>query len=166
MSDARGRANRKLYHAAILTRMLEAELAQEQYPASVVLEAAGPAIRGHLLDAYGWFLLELAEVIALPERPPHSVAELAEPADGQAVELAPDSDWMRGELIELKRLEQSGWLAALQAPVPTMGSATPGFQADNLLAVTAQEWSLEQLRQWHKELEALIDRLSHGLDEW
>ncbi|MEM0955494.1 MAG: DUF6586 family protein [Pseudomonadota bacterium] len=163
MSGCRGRANRKLYHAAILLHMLESELTREHYPANIVLDATAPAIRQHLLGALGWFLLELAEVQSLPEHPPESVKSLqvdfglAEP--------------LRGELIEISGLEQSGWLAELQATPPESGAVQtpPGGAAPggaNLLVVAQQSWSAEQLRSWYSALEGMIDRLGHGLDEW
>ena len=155
MSTCRGRANEKLYHAAILMRMLSAELAREELPARVVLEAAGLAVRQHLLDAYGWFLLELAGVSDFPAQPPHSVDSL-QASYGLAEPL-------RGELVELRVAEREGWLGQLQA-VPGGRPAVTG--GGNLLPVAEQSWSEEQLRGWHDLLADLIDRLGHGLDEW
>ncbi len=155
MSSARSLANQKLYHAIILIRMLDAELAREELPAARVLEAVGLAVRRHLLEAYGWFLLELAEINDLPTEPPLAIAELEQRYD------LPEP--RRGELVELAQLEREGWLAALQAPPqPTRSSAASA----NLLAVAEQPWSQEGLRQWHDLLADLIDRMSHGLDEW
>jgi hypothetical protein len=158
VSDGLGRANRKLYHASILLQMLERELAREYYPASIVLEAAAPAIRLHLLDALGWFLLELAEVSNLPEAPPHSVAALKDQCKLQ--------EPIRGELVEIGNLEQQGWLKALQSEPLRPGASQPAAGGANLLAVADQAWSLEQLRQWATAVDELIDRLGHGLDEW
>ncbi len=152
----RGLANRKLYHAAILVRMLNAELSREDLPAQVVLEAAGLAIRQHLLEAYGWFLLGLAGVEDARQGPPAGITALqrdyglAEP--------------LRGELVELQQLERQGWLAELLAP-PAAAAAAPVAAADQL-AVTEQAWSESQLQAWHDSLAALIDRMADGLDEW
>ncbi len=155
MSTARGLANQKLYHASILIRMLGAELAREELPAARVLEAVGLAVRRHLLEAYGWFLLELADISDLPAEPPLTIAELE-----QHYGLA---EPRRGELVELGQMEQAGWLAALQAqPAPTRSTAGNA----SLLAVAEQPWSEQGLRQWHDALADAIDRLGHGLDEW
>ncbi|MEE4189945.1 MAG: DUF6586 family protein [Halieaceae bacterium] len=163
MSSARGLANQKLYHAAILIRMLGAELAREELPAARVLEAVGLAVRRHLLEAYGWFLLELADVSELPAEPPSSIAEL-EQRYGR-------SDPRRGELVELERLEGEGWLASLLAPPGrSRGSAASraaGTAASgDLLAVAEQAWSREGMALWHDSLAELIDQMGHGLDEW
>ena len=158
MSGCRGRANRKLYHAAIVLHMAETELAREHYPAKIVLDAAAPAIRLHLLEAFGWFLLELADVQDLPAQPPASMAELAA--------QFPLKEPLRGELIEIRNLEHTGWLAALQAPPPDAGSTQTAPGGANLLVLAEQAWSIEQLRQWYAALDALIERLGHGLDEW
>ncbi|MDJ0878282.1 MAG: hypothetical protein QNI86_06695 [Halieaceae bacterium] len=155
MSSARSLANQKLYHAAILIRMLGPELAREDTPAARVLEAVGLAVRRHLLEAYGWFLLELAEISDLPAEPPLSIAELEQ---NHGI-----SEPRRGELVELGQLEQNGWLAALQArPEPTRSSSATA----NLLAVAEQTWSEEGLLRWHDSLADLIDQMGHGLDEW
>ncbi len=155
MSTCRSRANEKLYHAAILIRMLGAELAREELPARVVLEAVGQAVRHHLLDAYGWFLLELAEASDLPAEPPHDIDALR-----QLVAL---QEPLRGELVELTTLEQGGWLASLRALPTARGPASTG---GDLLVVAEQGWSEAQLREWHDQLADLIDRIGHGLDEW
>ncbi len=155
MSTARGLANQKLYHANILIRMLGAELAREELPAPRVLEAVGLAVRRHLLEAYGWFLLELADISELPAEPPLSIGALE-----QHYGLA---EPRRGELVELGQMEQGGWLAALQAE-PARTRSTAGNA--NLLALAEQPWSEQGLRQWHDSLADLIDRLGHGLDEW
>lgn len=159
MSSARGLANQKLYHATILIRMLGAELAREELPAARVLEAVGLAVRRHLLEAYGWFLLELADVSELPAEPPTSIAEL-EQRYGR-------SDPRRGELVELERLEGEGWLASLLAPPGRYrGAAASAAASGDLLAVAEQAWSREGMALWHDSLAELIDQMGHGLDEW
>ena len=157
MTAARALANQKLYYAAIHQRMLSAELAREDIPAAVLLEAVGQSVRQHLLDAYGWFLLELAEIEELPALPPHTVAEL--------LQQWPQQEPLRGELVELMGLEQTpGWLAELHLPVAQSvpGTAAP---ADTLVVVDAQ-WSQPQLEGWYNSLVALIERMSDSLDEW
>ena len=152
----RGLANRKLYHAAILVRMLAAELSREDLPAQVVLEAAGLAVRQHLLEAYGWFLLGLAGVDEPRHGPPAGIAALQRDYGLE--------EPLRGELVELGRLEREDWLADLLAPPPASVAGAP-VDPDRLSAVE-QGWSEVQLRAWHDELAALIDRISDGLDEW
>lgn len=50
-----------------------------------VLEAAfAPAVRLHLLNAYGWFLLAVVRFTPLPQQPPHSTVELPGPSLGIA----------------------------------------------------------------------------------
>ena len=136
--------------------MLAAELEREELPANVVLEAAGIAVREHLLEAYGWFLLELAGAGEPQGAPPRSVDAL--------VRLYGLSEPLRGELVELAQLEQRGWLGGLLAAPPATGAA-PQTRPDQL-SVVEQSWSPEQLRAWHDGLAEIIDRMAHGLDEW
>lgn len=154
--NLRGLANRKLYHASILIRMLGPELGREDLPAQVVLEAVGLAVRQHLLEAYGWFLLELAGVEDAGSSPPTSVAALQR-------DYALDEP-LRGELVELLQLESQGWLASLLSSPGVGGHATS--RDPDRLAVVEQSWSEDMLRNWYENLADLIDRLGHGLDEW
>ena len=113
-------------------------------------------MRQHLLEAYGWFLLELAGVDVAREAPPAGVAALQR-------DYGLDEP-LRGELVELLHLERQGWLAALLSP-PDVGLRTTPRDPDRL-AVVEYTWSEETLRSWHENLADLIDRLGHGLDEW
>src|SRR5690606_2772142 len=70
MSSPRGQANHGLYLARVLLAAWRRDLAAEDIPASVLAQAVGPAVRGHLLDAYGWFLLDLQKPAQLPATPP------------------------------------------------------------------------------------------------
>ena len=108
MAGALGLANQKLYHAAILIRLLSAEREREQVPFSVLMEAVGEPARCHLCAAYGWFLVALADPAVIPVEPPASVSELVE-----ALKL---HEPLRGELVELMQLERGGWLGGLLAP--------------------------------------------------
>ena len=137
--------------------MLDAELAREELPARVVLEAVGLAVRRHLLEAYGWFLLELAEADDLPSEPPLGMAGLRA---GWSLKQP-----LRGELVELDQLERQGWLAELLAPPSTSQGGRRDGGAD-LLPLAEAGWSETQLRDWHDQLAELIDRMGHGLDEW
>jgi hypothetical protein len=157
LNNARALANQKLYFANVLLQMLRAELLREELPAAVLLEAVGQSVRAQLLDAYGWFLLELAETGELPAQPPHSVAELRQSLD--------TSQPLRGELVELSNLENApGWLADLQALRP---QSPPGARhAADTLQLMEPQWSARELEQWSTALAALVDRMSDSLDEW
>lgn len=164
--NLRGLANRKLYHAAILLRMLAAELEREELPANVVLEAVGLAVREHLLEAYGWFLLELAGAEEPRGAPERGAPERGAPPCGvdALVREYGLAEPLRGELVELAQLERRGWLGELLA-VPTAAS-TAARSGPDQLQVVEQGWSLQQLRAWHDGLADIIDRMAHGLDEW
>lgn len=154
MNAALGLANQKLYHAAVLIRMLANERERQQVPLPVLLEAVGEAVRWHLRAGYGWFLLALADVDALPAEPPSDVAELV-----QSLGL---TEPLRGELVELRRMEGSGWLAALlETPRPGAMRRSGGE-----LSVAEAGADEAQFQRWHDELEKTIDRMSHGLEEW
>ena len=170
MSLARGRFNQKLYYAALQLRLLEAHSRDQQTQA--LLEAMGQSIQGHLMDAYGWLLLDIAALETHSEIPPRSLAQLdLEPADGV----------VRGEWVELRALEQdpASWLAALMAaPHHTVSAASgaAGVQAqrgqsdslavDVLASTAAVPWSLQTLKQWYGQMLALGERLGDSLDEW
>jgi len=157
LSSARALANQKLYFATVLLKMLRAELRREELPAAVLLEAVGQSVRAQLLDAYGWFLMELAEASELPAQPPHSVAELRDSLD--------PSQPLRGELVELSNLEKSpGWLANLQTVRPQ--SLPVGRNTADTLQMVESQWSTQELEQWSSALAALVDRMSDSLDEW
>lgn len=156
MGDALRFANQKLYHAAILTRMLSDERERERIPLSVLLEAVGEPARQHLQAAYGWFLVALAGPSELPDAPPRNVSDL--------VATFGLGDPLRGELVELRQLEASGWLAELLASAsPNVGG---GQRREGVVPLVAQAWDDSRLAEWRGQLEGLIDRLSHGLEEW
>lgn len=163
MSRARGLCNQKLYYAAVQLKGLGRALAEGTTPERVLLEAYGQAIQGHLQDAYGWFLLELAGATELSRNPPVNVSELR-----HDIALAAP---LRGELVELQALESRGdsWLARLlAAPHHRPGSPTPGTpQNRELLASSAGSlWSSAELESWYQSLVELTDRMGDSLDEW
>jgi hypothetical protein len=158
LSSARALANQKLYFASLHLHMLARELAREDVPASLLLEAVGQSVQTHLQDAYGWFLLELAAVDALPVTPPHSVAAL--------FAVHPQLDLRRGELIELQNLEQSAsWLQQLLTARATSSGAAQASHGVGL-AVVETLWNERQLQAWSEQLRAIIDRMSDSLEEW
>jgi hypothetical protein len=158
LSTARALANQKLHFAALHLRLLSSELARQDLPSQLLLEALGQSAQMHMQDAYGWFLLELAGIAELPATPPHSV--------GSAHATCPDLDLQRGELVELKNLEQrEGWLKQLLEPRGTSASPTRPDRAD-ILTTVESAWSEQQLQGWLHALGEIIERMSDSLDEW
>lgn len=153
MSSPRGQANHSLYLARLLLAAWERELAHEDTPATVLAQAWAPAVRGHLLDAYGWFLLELARPAEMPASLPVSVAQLPAAAPGKAVPA---------EITEFEQLEREGWLAALlQAPASRSVSRSSGSLAasvDGLPTPVA-------MATWAEQLDRAFARMGDLLDE-
>jgi hypothetical protein len=156
VASALGLANRKLYHASILLRLLDRELARADLPAAVLKEALGEAARLHLQASYAWFLVELVAPAELPPDPPRCVDLLIE---RYALE-----EPLRGELVELRRMEAAGWLGDLLAPAEAPAAASVGGFGE--LTVVNEDRDIGQLGVWHRDLEELMDRMSHGLEEW
>jgi hypothetical protein len=122
--------------------------------ASVTLtQAYHPAVRGHLMDAYGWFLLEITRPGGLPAKPPQGISELPEVAQGKA---------LPGEVLEFQRLEQTGWIADLLAGEAV---AQTSVSAGNL-ATGAPASGVEQVAGWGDQLQILFERMSDSLDEY
>ena len=158
MSSARAQANHGLYLAKILLGSWQAAVAAEELPVRTINQAFVPAVRGHLLDAYGWFLLELSGADSAAGKPPHSCKELADVVAGKAIP---------GEIREFQQLETDGWLAHLlsaqQRPAASPGgSRTPG----NLLVNAAEGLpDSDRMGEWLARLERLFERMSDSLDE-
>ncbi len=154
MHPALGRANQKLYHASILTRLFAAERERAEVPLSVLQDAVGEAARWHLRAAYGWLLVALADLDDVPAEPPASAESLLAGEPGEAA---------RGELVELRALEASGWLGDLLAP----GRPAPPKQAAGgaELRLVEAGGDEDQLRRWHDGIAELIDRMSQDLEE-
>ncbi|MEQ8801917.1 DUF6586 family protein [Haliea sp.] len=153
MSSLRGQANHGLYLARLLLRAWRRDLAAEDIPASVLAQAYGPAVRGHLLDAYGWFLLDLQKPAQLPATPPHSVTSLPPVAPGKAVPV---------EIAEFARLEQRGWLAEL---VQEPGAEQPRRSADSLAAPAANLPDPDSLQALAQQLDDAFTQAGDFLDE-
>tara|TARA_R110002110_G_scaffold107320_2_gene268460 strand:- start:30463 stop:30927 length:465 start_codon:yes stop_codon:yes gene_type:complete len=153
MSSLRGQANHGLYLASLLLGAWRRDLAAEDIPASVLAQAYGPAVRGHLLDAYGWFLLDLQKPAQLPATPPHSVPALPPVAPGKAVPV---------EITEFARLEQRGWLAEL---VQEPGAEQPRRSAASLAAPAANLPDPDHLQALAQRLDDAFARVGDFLDE-
>ncbi len=154
MSRGRARANHSLYLAKILLSAWRHESARESLPQRVLSQAFLPAVRLHLLDAYGWFLLDISGATDLPPEPPHSVTEMPAPPGGKAVP---------GEVREFQQLEQAGWLHDLQqALIESSGAVRP---SPGNLATAADFPDPSQAQGWADALGSCFDRMGDSLDE-
>ena len=153
MSSLRGQANHGLYLAQLLLAAWRRDLAAEDIPASVLAQAFGPGIRGHLLDAYGWFLLDLQKPAQPPATPPRSVTALAPVAPGKA---AP------AEIAEFARLEKEGWLAEL---LREPGAEKSRRSGSNLATPSTDLPDPESLLALAQLLEDTFSRMGDFLDE-
>ena len=84
MSSASGLANHSLYMARLLLNAGGDQPTQQRAESNILEAAFGPAVRLHLLDAYGWFLLAVVRLTPLPKQPPHSTLDLPELKQGIA----------------------------------------------------------------------------------
>lgn len=157
MTTARAQANHGLYLAKILLQSWQLTLAEGGLPARTLNQAFVPAVREHLLNAYGWFLLALGGANSAEGKPPHSWTELADVVAGKA---------LSGEIREFKQLEAEGWLAQLQAaPGPANGSSLARRTPGNLSVAAAELPDCAQMAEWLSRLEQLFERMSDSLDE-
>jgi len=159
VSTARARANHKLYLARIVLNAWSDALAAEQTPAKTLGQAFAGAAREHLVQAYGWFLLQISDPSTLPELPPRGCAELPRLADGKAVP---------GEIREFIQLESEGWIADLLAQSDEWGGARGGAGSSsiNLAAAAPDMHTPETFARWADQLDSLFERMSDSLDEY
>ncbi len=157
MSGARGLANQRLYHARVLLTAWQQELERAESPQLVLNQAFGEAVRVHLLRAYGWFLLELANETQLPGEPPASVSELTGVASSSLA-------LHRGELSEFQQLEQDGFVGAIQRGMP-LGTSVSRPLPGQIGRSTEDTYSLDTCRNWCDALESTMDRMSDSLAE-
>ncbi|RLA49405.1 MAG: hypothetical protein DRR04_00485 [Gammaproteobacteria bacterium] len=155
MSSARARANHGLYLAKIQLSGWRRALAAQDIPAVTITQAFLPAVREHLLAAYGWFLLEVSGSEQLTGQPPRGCAGLPDIAAGRAVP---------GEIREFHQLETQGWLAEIVSDHEVPVRATP--MQGNLAVAAPELTGCERAQQWIDNLEALFDRMSNSLDEY
>jgi len=153
LSSASGLANHSLYMARLLLNAWSDQLTQQRAESNILEAAFGPAVRLHLLDAYGWFLLAVVRLTPLPKQPPHSTSDLPKLSQGIAEP---------NEIAEYRELECDGWLAGLQA-MPEQGVERP--LPPGRLASTIGRLQVEDYTACSEELESLINRMSTGLDE-
>ncbi|HAN28179.1 MAG TPA: hypothetical protein DCP75_10760 [Haliea salexigens] len=153
MSSLRGQANHALYLGRILLQSWEQAQGAESLPAHLLAQAFGPAVRQHLLRAYGWFLLDLQKPAQLPAEPPACVAALPPTAPGKA---------QPAELTEFAQLEADGWLAPLlQEP----GTETPRRSEGSLAATASGLPDRTELQSIADRLDAAFSRMGDLLDE-
>lgn len=154
MSSPRGLANQALYLANVLLAAWRETLVREEIPAGIVDQAFYPAVRLHLLNAYGWFLLEVVDAEPPPDgSPPTCCAEVPPQPDGIA---------FSGELREFERLEREDWLGSLLSPPGRAPS--PARSPGNLAAASAGP-GLDDVVDWADRLERLISRMRDSLEE-
>jgi hypothetical protein len=154
MSGYRSQANHSLYLARIVSSAWRQAIDSEQIPVVTLAQAFDPAVRGHLVAAYGWFLLEITRPDPAPELPPRSCSELGVPAQGRV---------HPGEIREFQRLEADGWLRDLLRP--QAGAAGRVGQSGNL-AVAAAGPGPREFEAWGDTLQGFFERMSDSLDEY
>ncbi len=153
MSSARGQANHALYLARILLAAWQRDLESEAVAVTALTQSYLPAVRLHLANAYGWFLLEITRPGGLPESPPQCTADLPGVTEGKA---------LPGEIREFEQLEQSGWIGEMLAGESSRGSSS----SVGNLAVAAPAAGPEQGARWAGQLQDLFDRMGDSLDEY
>ena len=84
MSQAQSFANHCMYMASVVLESWRRAIAEEGKPLSVLTASFGPAVRLHLLDAYGWQLLACNRVTSMPTKPPHRAVDVPPLANGIA----------------------------------------------------------------------------------
>ena len=153
MSQAQSFANHSMYMASVVLESWRSAIAEDSKPLSVLTASFGPAVRLHLLDAYGWQLLACNRVPSIPTKPPHRAVDTPPLATGIA---------QSPEVSEMAMLERSGWLADLQREIP------PGLapQASrSFIAVSSNVFDFDTARHCFAELESLMARVADAIDE-
>lgn len=159
MSRTRGAANQSLYRARILLDSWDRNVAEGPIPERQLLGAYLPAVRAHLLEAYGWFLLAVSGLDdATRDRLPRVVAELPPPEPGR--ERPP-------ELREFALLEGDGWLAELLDDALAASADEPAGAAPvrAVLGSDRPRASLAGAQVWLRELTATMQRMDDSLAE-
>ena len=153
MSLAQSFANHCMYMASVVLQSWHSAIAEEGKPLPVLTAAFGPAVRLHLLDAYGWQLLACNRVTSMPTRPPHRAVAVPPLANGIA---------QSPEVTEMAMLERSGWLADLQREIPP--GLTPAATAE-FIAMSSNVFDFDTARHCFAELESLMARVADAIDE-
>ena len=158
MSRTRGAANRSLYRARILLESWSREEADGPVPAQQLLGAFLPAVRSHLREGYGWFLLAVSGLDDAPRASlPAAVADLPAPEPGR--ERPP-------ELREFALLERDGWLAELLDDALAAAADEPAAgPRSGVLGSDRPRVSLATAQGWFRELSATMQRMDDSLAE-
>ena len=151
MSHPLAYANQSLYHARILLSGWGAELERGSVSEIQVSQAYASPVQAKLLDGYGWLLLAACRIRQLPDIPPRSVSDLP-PLPAGLVRPA--------EVEACTQLEQSGWVAALKAPILD----SPLARRSESLAVETGV-NLAQFEDWAKQLAGLAETVAVAIDE-
>ena len=151
MSHPLAYANQSLYLANILLSGWRAELERGSAPQNQVNQAYASPVQTQLLDGYGWLLLAVCRIRQLPESPPRSVSDLP-PLPTGLVRPA--------EAEACAQLEQSGWVAALKAPI----SDSPVVRHSDSLAIETGV-DLAQFEDWAEQLAGLAETVADAIDE-
>lgn len=151
MTHSLAYANQSLYHASILLLGWRAELERGRVSQNQVNQAYASPVQIKLLDGYGWLLLAACRIRQLPDSPPCSVSDLP-PLPAGLVRPA--------EVDACAQLEQSGWVAALKAPI----SDSPVVRRSDSLAVETGV-NLAQFEDWAKQLAGLARTVADAIDE-
>ena len=153
MSQAQSFANHCMYMASVVLESWRNAIAADGKPLSVLTASFGPAVRLHLLDAYGWQLLACNRLTSMPTKPPHRAVHVPPLANGIA---------QSPEVTEMALLERSGWLADLQREIPP--GLTPQA-ASGFIAVSSNVFDFDTARHCFTELESLMARVADAIDE-
>ena len=151
MSHSLAYANQSLYHASILLSGWRAELERGRASQNQVNQAYASPVQVKLLDGYGWLLLAACRIRQIPDSPPRSVSDLP-PLPAGLVRPA--------EVDVCAQLEQSGWVAALKAPI----SDSPAVRRSDSLAVETGV-NLAQFEDWAQQLAGLVETVADAIDE-
>ena len=151
MSHPLAYANQSLYHATILLSGWRAELERGNIPQNQVSQAYASPVQAKLLDGYGWLLLASCRIRQLPDSPPRSVSDLPPLPTGLVCPA---------EVEACAQLEQSGWVAALKAPI----SDSSGMRRSDSLAVEMGV-NLAQFEEWAQQLAGLAEAVADAIDE-
>ena len=140
----------------------EAAIVANRYDELLLAESFLPAVRTHLLSAYGWYLLAVSGVEESSLlSPPATTSALAPPEAGKA--LAP-------ELREFSAMEQRGWLAdLLSRPEEHFVAARDSSRIDprnhNTLVTDRSVPGHAVVNGWQLELQSLMNRMDDSLQE-
>ena len=144
-----------MYLAKIVLAAWRGQVAQEQIPAGTLAQAFYPAVRDHLIAAYGWFLL----LISQSEWPLPAL-----PRSCEQLPPLPEGKVFPGEINEFRQLEANGWLRDMLAP--TVLDMPTVQQSGNLATVGADIHDMQQAALWLAQLNSLFDRMGDSLDEY